>query len=399
MTAAPRRAGPHGALALLACLLTLPSCGFMPGGGGTEDPAAGPPAWIATGSDARFPERRFLVGVGTANGTDASAFPRSDDAARAEMFKVVRVRIESETRSVMEERTALFGEHQSVVSTQGFSEDTVSRVSAFLEGSRIPDRYVDARTGRVYSLAVLDRAEAAALLDARIADARSRAAQAVADGRARLAEGAAWEALEKMVEARSLLAEANGLAIDRAVLAGAPAESGLRDTLVALERETGESLRTIRFGVRCWAESDGAPGDPSAVQDALTRVLGGRGLRLADAAGSLGNLAYTQARETPIASLRERTGLDVLLLCRVGAREQSQSLVGGRRVHFYRASADLVLLDLTRGTILYTSALEGSDETKSGRLEPVEAARESTAKASGIVAARFGEHLAGLFGE
>lgn len=371
----------------------------MPGGGGGGEAPAAAPGWIATGSDARFPERRFLVGVGTATGTDASAFPRSDDAARAEMFKTVRVRIESETRSVMEERQALFGEHQSVVSTQGFSEDTVSRVSAFLEGSRIPERHIDARTGRVYSLCVLDRAAAAALLDARIADARTRASQSVADGRARLAEGASWEALEKMAASRSLLAEANALAIDRAVLAGAPAGSGLGDELVSLEREAGESLRTIRFGVRCWAESDGAPGDPSAVQSALTGVLGGHGLRLTDAAGALGNLAYAQARETPVASLRERTGLDVLLLCRIGAREQSQSRLGGRVVHFYRASADLVLLDLTRGTVLYTSALEGSDETKSGRIEPAEAARESTAKASGIVAERFGEHLEGLFGE
>ncbi|MBI4208677.1 MAG: LPP20 family lipoprotein [Deltaproteobacteria bacterium] len=121
------------------------------------------PAWVDGKIEAPYPTALFITGFGIAasKGDEAQAQQRADAQARAEVAKQIRVRIAQEMMDVQrEERGAdplpLSSEFTEVVNT--------SSVDLTLEGVQIRSRWIDSSRETHYSLAVLDREEAASRL-------------------------------------------------------------------------------------------------------------------------------------------------------------------------------------------------------------------------------------------
>jgi hypothetical protein len=177
-------------------------------------PAADPPAWVRDpGALARlFPSQLFVTAVGMSGpaGTEAERLREAQDRARGELAATLRVRVRSEfTNQTTTVQTATAGDGrkfvQNLVQTQADLD---------LEGLDRMESWVDPRTGTVQALAVLDRARAAGLLEARL---KAQAAEA----RGEFARARAARDLEGLLRVRTLLKRiAEGSSILR-VLGGA----------------------------------------------------------------------------------------------------------------------------------------------------------------------------------
>lgn len=131
------------------------------------------PSWTGTGTHPSYPQSQFIVGLGVSNDTadpegDKS---RADSNARAEVGKQIQVGIEQETTTTESEwkRNGIQGGEALF---QVFGRETVK---IGLEGVQIAERCRDASEKAFYSLAVLNRAEAAKRLEMRIGEELGRA--------------------------------------------------------------------------------------------------------------------------------------------------------------------------------------------------------------------------------
>jgi hypothetical protein len=120
------------------------------------------PAWIDRESP-QWPREMYVLGVGSADDREAA-----EDRARADLARVFETHVssvfsanESES-SVKTDRGASYGGKVSV------SDETRSTTDKVLEGVEIVEVWQDPETKQIHALAVLDRQQAAARLDARL---------------------------------------------------------------------------------------------------------------------------------------------------------------------------------------------------------------------------------------
>ena len=141
---------------------------------GGEVSAKDRPEWLAGGKIPRFPAQRYLVGVGSgpATGDETADTNRADSAARANIAKQIQVQVKEAITDIQREEEGNKGSAGSV--TEVKSE---SSVDLSLEGVTIAERYFDSKRDVHYSLAVLERSNAAGRLRDKIRDILKAAAE------------------------------------------------------------------------------------------------------------------------------------------------------------------------------------------------------------------------------
>lgn len=122
------------------------------------------PSWIMGGRQ-EYPSERYLVGVGQADSQAAA-----DERAYGAVAKIFKAEISAQSRDwesflSLEKRGQTDTEHR-------LSLDQVTKVSSdkVLENVRVLDRWVDDKHGQHYTLAGMDRAQAAAAIQERMAE-------------------------------------------------------------------------------------------------------------------------------------------------------------------------------------------------------------------------------------
>lgn len=129
---------------LTTAMLTLTACAA---GGDKKDAR---PGWV-DGVSEQYPRNAYLTGVGIAD-----QLGNARDRARSEVAKIFRVAVNersSDSRSFTQSGSVSNFE-------QEIQRDLVTRTEQVLEGVQIADTWEDG-TGRIYALAILDRARAA----------------------------------------------------------------------------------------------------------------------------------------------------------------------------------------------------------------------------------------------
>lgn len=134
---------------------------------GKNIPLSSRPDWVDGGWGSRYPEALYIVGLGVASGSGEESEDRqkADQRARAEIAKQIRVEIAQQIVDIEREERRGDGTIEASGSTEVVSH---SSVDLTLEGVQIRSRWVDPEKGTAYSLAVLDREEAASRLAAAV---------------------------------------------------------------------------------------------------------------------------------------------------------------------------------------------------------------------------------------
>ena len=122
------------------------------------------PDWIS-GSSEKFPSDRFLVGIGIAGNPDAAR-----SAARAEIAKVFRSRVEQTSRDTQMERSIQEGRTKKVSSSISAQQDTQVSTDLVLEGVEIIEVWNDPKNKICYALAVLEKPKLRAALAQQMLD-------------------------------------------------------------------------------------------------------------------------------------------------------------------------------------------------------------------------------------
>ena len=124
------------------------------------------PAWVDGGKISRFPARRYIVGISASpdTGEETADRSRADNSARAEVAKQIRVQVREAIVDIQREERGKT-DFSSLMEIK-----SESSVDLSLEGLTIADRYYDSKKKLHYSLAVLERANAARRLGNKVID-------------------------------------------------------------------------------------------------------------------------------------------------------------------------------------------------------------------------------------
>lgn len=110
------------------------------------------PAWV-TGPDPKYPETKFVTGVGIGSDLDGA---RSN--ARAEIARTFQARIQQTLTDQQTESSTSSGKKRSVAQgTQKSQMETKLTTDTLLEGVVVNETYFDKKTKKNYALAVLDK--------------------------------------------------------------------------------------------------------------------------------------------------------------------------------------------------------------------------------------------------
>lgn len=115
-------------------------------------PSSPPPGWVLGRGHSRFPQGRYLIGVGVSEKNSVSA----NESARSNLAKNLKVKIHSTMVDVSTTEQAYV---ESVIETE---------VDTVLEGVEIKDGWLDQSKGVYYALAVVERGLAASTIQNRI---------------------------------------------------------------------------------------------------------------------------------------------------------------------------------------------------------------------------------------
>ncbi len=152
----PGRPTPIVSLLALVCAFMTPGCGWF--GKST------PPAWI-DGASKNFPADQYLVGVGRADDAATAA-----EHAYAAVAKIFKAEVSAQSRDW--ESFLLVENRAGAKSERRLTVDQVTKVSTdkVIENVRVLDSWVDRKSGTHYALAGMNRAQAAAAVQERLAE-------------------------------------------------------------------------------------------------------------------------------------------------------------------------------------------------------------------------------------
>ena len=140
-----------------------------------------PPVWIETGGVKQYPSDLYITGVGSAEvkyNDTAAAQAESDSKSIAQVAKQIEVVIQQLSSSFEREASAGSGP---TLNQRDIWEKTAAYVKIKVEGVRIQSRYHDKKSGRMYSLAVLDRMAQGRTISDEIRSLKSNAAVMTAE--------------------------------------------------------------------------------------------------------------------------------------------------------------------------------------------------------------------------
>lgn len=224
------------------------------------------PAWI-TGPDPKYPETKYMTGVGIGADLDGA---RSN--ARAEIARTFQARVQQTLTDQQTETSTSSGKKRSAAQgTQKSLSDTTLTTDTMLEGVTVAETYYDNKSKKNYALAVLDKIALRRTLSTQIIEKEQvlSAAKARAEGatlpleRARALSSAIEAAQERdLLSSRRRVVDPAGMAelaggstadletafekalaaIPVSVTAEAPEGSKLREAVVAQLNGIGVSI-------------------------------------------------------------------------------------------------------------------------------------------------------------
>src|SRR5262245_6981265 len=166
--------------------------------------AARSPAWTK-GSDPKFPESKYMVGVGIGPNIESA---RAN--ARAEIARVFQARVQQTVTDVQSETSQSLGKRRGpAAGQQSSTTNTQVSTEALLEGVVIKETWFDKKAKNHYALAVLDKTAVQRSLTTRIVPLEEPISQ-------RRAEAA--QSQDPLVKARAL-SQARMAAVERDTLA------------------------------------------------------------------------------------------------------------------------------------------------------------------------------------
>ena len=128
-------------LALAVCALSFPLVA------GSKKPA-----WV-TGPDPKYPDTKYVTGVGVGTDLDGA---RSN--ARAEIARTFQARVQQTLTDIQTESSTSSGKNRSAAQgTQKSQSDTKLTTDTLLEGVTVAETYYDKKSKKNYALAVLDK--------------------------------------------------------------------------------------------------------------------------------------------------------------------------------------------------------------------------------------------------
>lgn len=159
---------------------------------------AGPkkPAWV-TGPDPKYPETKYMTGVGIGADLDGAR-----SSARAEIARTFQARVQQTLTDQQTETSTSSGKKRSAAQgTQKSRSDTTLTTDTLLEGVTVAETYYDQKSKKNYALAVLDKIALKRTLSTQIIEKEQSLsmAKARADGAATPLERA--RALSSAIEA------------------------------------------------------------------------------------------------------------------------------------------------------------------------------------------------------
>jgi len=355
------------------------------------------PRWTKTGEPLKYPDDKYLVGVGgPAESRDAA-----DDEAKAKLAEQIRVQVESEVVSYLQESVHKSGPNVSDKLVQEVTWQVKSKVDITLEGLEYADRYYDSVNKEYYTLAILDRKHAGKTRMDKAEELRESGRSYYNKAMTCVHKGDYGSAVINLNKAHSFLTEATAREREAKVIGGVqvrviPAEL----TPWELQLKKSSMLRKARIGLYLIEQN---PLDPGS--EIVTSVVSGRlnrqGLSIGSAQHFLGDMDYKSLSTLSIDQLSGMLGknLSFLVFGEIEAKESSRLKLHSSTVHFYKCRASIKALNIHTGEVISHVAFDWEEETKVGKTRAVEAATGSLKEAGRLISQRldrdFEEYLYG----
>ena len=366
-------------------------------GGAPESSKPKPkPRWVDDPDAAGYPRELNIVGVGSSaiGGENIRAY--ADDKARTELAKEMRVQISSEFNVVAEEYTRANKGKVETQSSSSVVEQIKSKVDIVLDGVSIADRWVDPATGMNWSLAVLDRKATGEMI-------RDRMLRLLQDVRKDADMGRENQKAGRLFQASRLLNQAvrksMGLLSYRAELRSiakglvADPSAGTEDEMTTLARDAAEAAAASKVGTIVFLDVQGAAAPAGTVEGDLSRALRDLGMNTVKVPPPpQATFADLKARTVP--QIKEMVGgaLNGVLIAQFATKETAQQRIGESMIHFCRARAEGMLVDLDTGRIVASPSFDWSPKTHNGD-------RDTSRAGEAALAAGLKEFVDGLRAE
>lgn len=328
------------------------------------------PRWVDDGDAAGYPRELNIVGVGSSavGGDKIRAY--ADDRARAEVGKEIRVQISAQLDTVAEDYTRVNKGKAETQSSSRVVEQIKSKVDIVLDGVSIAERWVDPDSGMNWSLAVLDRKSTGEMI-------RDKMNQLLQDVRKDAAMGRDDQKAGKLFQAsRSLnlaVRKSMGLLAYRAQLRCiakglvADPSAGTEDEMAALSRDAAAATDAAKIGTIVFLEVSGASAPAGALEGDLSRALRELGMN---------TVKVPPPPQVTFADLKARTvpqikdlvdgKLNGVLIAQFATKETAAQKIGETMMHFCRARAEGMLVDLDTGRIVASPSFDWSPKTHNG---------------------------------
>ena len=245
------------------------------------------PEWVDGTSD-RFPPDGYLTAVGYGNDR-----PAAEDRARAEIAKIFTSHIDSSNRTYQEIFESRSGGQSRTAQNINFEEITRVSTQKVLTGVRIARVYRDPSTAPdYYALAVLDRIQAAAILQEKIAELDRQIAQLLSESRNHGDKLIQVQLLQRCIEQHALRQAYNAelRIVDRGGQ-GIPPEINIAEIKTQL---TGALLRDLLIALSVQGSR------AEEVRWSLVEALNGRGFSVTENIGSASVLARGRVEIIPL---------------------------------------------------------------------------------------------------
>jgi hypothetical protein len=200
------------------------------------------PDWVNGVANATYPRRDFMTGVGSGDSLESA-----QDRARAEIAKQFTVRIEQNLQDQQVYSGTDTDRGSSWVTKNDIRELTRTITGETIAGLEIRETWNDPKTGLVHALAVLPRAPAIRMLEARTSElemdinSRFKNAASQTDKIARI---------RLLIQATDLMKELQIKSNQLLVLSGGRSQLPPKVTSADLDRELRETLKSLRCAVR-----------------------------------------------------------------------------------------------------------------------------------------------------
>jgi len=153
--------------------LVLLGAGLVLGCAVTRPVTAARPAWMENPQQ-KYPVKYYLTAVG-----EGDTLQVAEAVAAGNLAKIFRTQITVDER-LTERYYELIGKQNLYQEQTQFDRNVDMVTSLTLQNVQYPERYTDSKTGRVYALAALNRAETASIYVARLKENDARTARFVA---------------------------------------------------------------------------------------------------------------------------------------------------------------------------------------------------------------------------